>query len=189
MARRSAGAAERTWSGAELVRSAQRLPMAATIPKVGPTVDALLPSGLHPGPRAGDASGSCPSVLVEIDKDPAGCPSQADPADAVSARPAGIVGHRVPRMGAALLRAERLFDLEDLPGAVDEAPVDAEALAALQTAFTASRWAMRTPVEVEVPFEMAIVDTVVRGRIDAVFANPDGTFTVVGLEDRRTARR
>ena len=39
------------------------------------------------------------------------------------------------------------------------------------------------------PFEMAIVDTVVRGRIDAVFANPDGTFTVVGWKTGGTARR
>jgi len=30
-----------------------------------------------------------------------------------------------------------------------------------------------------VPFEMAIGDAIVRGRIDAVFANPDGTVTVV----------
>jgi DNA helicase-2/ATP-dependent DNA helicase PcrA len=34
-------------------------------------------------------------------------------------------------------------------------------------------------VAVEVPFEMAIGDTVVRGRIDAVFAEPDGGATVV----------
>jgi DNA helicase-2/ATP-dependent DNA helicase PcrA len=34
-------------------------------------------------------------------------------------------------------------------------------------------------VDVEVPFEMAIGDTVVRGRIDAVFADADGGMTVV----------
>src|SRR6201999_3419058 len=77
--------------------------------------------------------------------------------------------------------AERLFDLGDLPGAADTdtAQRDAEELAALQTAFLASRWAARTPVDVEVPFEMAVEGTVVRGRIDAVFADPDGGFTVV----------
>jgi DNA helicase-2/ATP-dependent DNA helicase PcrA len=32
---------------------------------------------------------------------------------------------------------------------------------------------------VEVPFEMPIGDTLVRGRIDAVFADPDGGATVV----------
>src|ERR1700739_3220180 len=45
--------------------------------------------------------------------------------------------------------------------------------------FLASPWAGRTAVDVEVPFEMAIGDTVVRGRIDAVFADPDGGATVV----------
>jgi DNA helicase-2/ATP-dependent DNA helicase PcrA len=34
-------------------------------------------------------------------------------------------------------------------------------------------------VAVEVPFEMPIGDTVVRGRIDAVFADPGGGATVV----------
>ena len=77
--------------------------------------------------------------------------------------------------------AERLFDLGDLPGAADTetAQHDAEELANLQTAFLASPWAARTPVDVEVPFEMAIDGTVVRGRIDAVFADPDGGATVV----------
>jgi len=32
---------------------------------------------------------------------------------------------------------------------------------------------------VEVPFETVVAGTVVRGRIDAVFADPDGGFTVV----------
>lgn len=77
--------------------------------------------------------------------------------------------------------AERLFDLGDLPGAADTeiAQVDSAELAALQAAFSGSSWAARTPVALEVPFEMAIGDTVVRGRIDAVFADPDGGATVV----------
>ncbi len=77
--------------------------------------------------------------------------------------------------------AERLFDLGDLPGAADTdiAQRDAEELAALQNAFLASPWAARTPIAVEVPFEMAIGGTVLRGRIDAVFADPDGGATVV----------
>ena len=81
-------------------------------------------------------------------------------------------------------RADRLFDLEDLPGAADGAPVDPDQLAALQAAFTASAWSGRTPVDQEVPFELALGNTVVRGRIDAVFAEPHqpddaGGFTVV----------
>lgn len=74
-----------------------------------------------------------------------------------------------------------LFDLDDLPGAVDVEPAaaDAAGLADLQNAFMTSPWAARTPTEVEVPFDMLIGDTVVRGRIDAVFADDDGGATVV----------
>jgi DNA helicase-2/ATP-dependent DNA helicase PcrA len=76
--------------------------------------------------------------------------------------------------------AERLFDLDDLPGAVDAqlARSDAEGLGELQAAFMSSPWAARTPVDVEVPFDMVIGDTVVRGRIDAVFDDTDGATVV-----------
>ena len=75
--------------------------------------------------------------------------------------------------------AERLFDLDDLPGAGDPQTADPEQLDALQEAFRASAWALRTPVAVEVPFEMELAGTVVRGRIDAVFGEADGGVTVV----------
>jgi len=77
--------------------------------------------------------------------------------------------------------ADRLFDLDDLPGAVDSDLDGAhrEALTELQDRFTGSEWAGRTPVAVEVPFDMLLGGTVVRGRVDAVFADPDGGFTVV----------
>ncbi|MEJ2867591.1 ATP-dependent DNA helicase [Actinomycetospora sp. OC33-EN08] len=76
-----------------------------------------------------------------------------------------------------------LLEFDELPGAADDAAdADAEAaadLAVLQDRFTASRWATRTPVAVEVPFETEVEGTLVRGRIDAVFADPDGGATVV----------
>ena len=168
--------------GAELVRTAQQRPEGGDDPEGwGDAVDALLAERARtpvaePVTLPGQLS---VSALVELDKDPAGAvrklirrmPSRPDPH--------ALLGTAFHEWVQRFYGAERLFDLEDLPGAVDETPVDAQALAALQTAFTASQWAVRTPVEVEVPFEMAIGDTVVRGRIDAVFTNPDGTFTVV----------
>jgi DNA helicase-2/ATP-dependent DNA helicase PcrA len=75
--------------------------------------------------------------------------------------------------------AELLFDLGDLPGAADSEVGDSEELAALQAAFAGSPWAARTPIAVEVPFEMPIGNIIVRGRIDAVFADADGGVTVV----------
>ncbi|MGC4933718.1 ATP-dependent helicase [Gordonia sp. DT30] len=75
--------------------------------------------------------------------------------------------------------ATRLLDIDELPGAADEsAPSDAD-LDALREAFLASPWAARSPSEVEVPFETVIGETVIRGRIDAVFAQPDGSWVVV----------
>ncbi|MCX2932070.1 ATP-dependent DNA helicase [Mycobacterium sp. CVI_P3] len=118
------------------------------------------------------------SALVELDRDPAALrrlarrlPSRPDPH--------AILGTAFHEWVQRFYGAERLFDLDDLPGAVDGTATETEELATLQDAFTASPWAARTPVAVEVPFEMAIGDTVVRGRIDAVFADPDGGMTVV----------
>jgi DNA helicase-2/ATP-dependent DNA helicase PcrA len=50
----------------------------------------------------------------------------------------------------------------------------------LQDAFLASSWASRVPVEIEFPFDMVVEGIVLRGRVDAVFADdPDGYVDVV----------
>lgn len=67
----------------------------------------------------------------------------------------------------------QLLDPDDLPGAADDgAAADAD-LTALQDAFRASAWWGRLPSEIEVPFEMAVEGVLVRGRMDAVFAEAD----------------
>ena len=48
--------------------------------------------------------------------------------------------------------ADRLLDLDELPGAADADAAPDEELALLQERFLAGEWADRTPVEVEVPF-------------------------------------
>ncbi|KXP07843.1 ATP-dependent DNA helicase [Tsukamurella pseudospumae] len=75
--------------------------------------------------------------------------------------------------------ASRLLDLDELPGAADGDAGADENLALLQRRFEESEWAARTPVDIEVPFEIAAAGTVVRGRMDAVFRDPGGGFTVV----------
>jgi DNA helicase-2/ATP-dependent DNA helicase PcrA len=119
------------------------------------------------------------STVVELGRDP----------DAVAQR----LYRRLPRrpdsqalLGTAFhewvqryFQAEKLFDLDDLPGAVDADRQDRGELEELQAAFALSVWAARTPLEVEVPFDMVIAGRVVRGRIDAVFADADGGVTVV----------
>ena len=83
---------------------------------------------------------------------------------------------------------QRLVDPGDLFGAADEGEPASDAnLAALTANFEAGEWSGRWPAEVEVPFETLIGDRLVRGRIDAVFADaPGGGFDVV---DWKTGRR
>ncbi|MGA5301900.1 UvrD-helicase domain-containing protein [Nucisporomicrobium flavum] len=80
----------------------------------------------------------------------------------------------------------RLLDLDELPGAADDDAAADEELAALQEAFLAGEWADRTPVEVEVPFATTVAGVVIRGRMDAVFAEPGNRFDVI---DWKTGRR
>jgi DNA helicase-2/ATP-dependent DNA helicase PcrA len=118
------------------------------------------------------------STLVEVGRDPAGASQRLIRRLPVRPDPNALLGNAFHEWVQRFYSSERLFDLDDLPGAVDEATGD-NRLAELQTAFTASPWASRTPVDVEVPFDMSFGDVVVRGRIDAVFADPDGGVTVV----------
>ncbi|MFD4353056.1 ATP-dependent helicase [Nocardia sp. NPDC058518] len=77
---------------------------------------------------------------------------------------------------------EQLLGLDELPGAADNTTEMGRAdqeLAAMQSAFRRSPWAHRNPVDVEVPFETSIAGTVIRGRMDAVFAEPGGRWIVV----------
>ena len=73
--------------------------------------------------------------------------------------------------------ARPLLTEDELPGN-DEAEVDRAVLERLKRNFEASEWAGRTPEYVEHPFELALGDSVVRGRMDAVFADADGWVVV-----------
>jgi DNA helicase II / ATP-dependent DNA helicase PcrA len=83
---------------------------------------------------------------------------------------------------------QRLIDPGDLLGAADsdlERDEDQD-IAELRDRFEAGEWSGRWPCEVEVPFETLIGDRLVRGRIDAVFADaPAGGYDVV---DWKTGR-
>jgi DNA helicase-2/ATP-dependent DNA helicase PcrA len=73
----------------------------------------------------------------------------------------------------------RLLDVDELPGAADDDAAADEELLALQEAFLAGEWADRVPYEVEVPFATTVAGVVIRGRMDAVFADPGGRFDVI----------
>jgi len=79
-----------------------------------------------------------------------------------------------------------LIDDNALFGPDDDSEAASGDLAALQARFERGEWADRWPRAVEVPFETLIGDRLVRGRIDAVFADaPGGGYDVV---DWKTGR-
>ncbi|HEY3995256.1 MAG TPA: UvrD-helicase domain-containing protein [Mycobacterium sp.] len=119
------------------------------------------------------------SGLVELARDPAGAAQRIMHRLPTRPDPHALLGNAFHSWVQKFYGAEWLFDLADLPGAADSDVGDTRELAVLQQAFVESPWAARIPIAVEVPFEMPIGDTVVRGRIDAVFADPDGGATVV----------
>jgi DNA helicase-2/ATP-dependent DNA helicase PcrA len=135
--------------------------------QAGPTVDVPLPSHLSV------------SALVTLRRDPAELarrlrrPMPAAPAPQAR-RGTAFHAWLEERFGAA-----RLVDLDELPGSGDAPAAPDSALAELQRAFLASEWAERQPVDVEVPFETPLGPLTLRGRIDAVFATPDGGFEVI----------
>ncbi len=66
-----------------------------------------------------------------------------------------------------------LVDPDDLPGRADLEIADEADLAELVDRFRAGPFADRRPVAVETPFALVLGGQVVRGRIDAVFPDPD----------------
>jgi len=119
------------------------------------------------------------STLVELGRDPDAVAQRLRRRLPTKPDPHALLGTAFHDWVQRFFHAERLFDLDDLPGAVDRDAGDAEELAELQAAFAVSPWAARTPIDVEVPFDMVIGGRVVRGRIDAIFADDDGGTTVV----------
>jgi ATP-dependent DNA helicase UvrD/PcrA len=119
------------------------------------------------------------STLVELGRDPDGVAQRLRRSLPARPDPHALLGTAFHDWVQRFFHAERLFDLDDLPGAVDRDAGVADDLAELQAAFAVSPWAARTPIDVEVPFDMVVGGRVVRGRIDAIFADDDGGATVV----------
>jgi len=126
------------------------------------------------------------SALVTLARDPAELARQIR-------RPMPLPPAPQARRGTAFHRwleqhyaAQQLIDPADLLGPSDaDAAAEAD-LAFLRELFESGAWGARWPREVEVPFETRIGDRLVRGRIDAVFADsPAGGYDVV---DWKTGR-
>ncbi|MGY2702528.1 UvrD-helicase domain-containing protein [Nocardioides sp. HB32] len=79
-----------------------------------------------------------------------------------------------------------LFDYGDLPGRADAGIDDDSDLKDLVATFEAGPFATRVPHQVEAPFALVLAGQVVRGRIDAVYAEGDG-YLVVDWKTNRSA--
>ncbi|MEV7545079.1 UvrD-helicase domain-containing protein [Streptomyces sp. NPDC089915] len=75
----------------------------------------------------------------------------------------------------------------DLPG-TDQEIADAADLEALKAAFERSEYAERTPYRMEAPVQITLAGRVIRGRIDAVYRDPDGSYEVVDWKTGRTTQ-
>jgi DNA helicase-2/ATP-dependent DNA helicase PcrA len=128
------------------------------------------------------------SALVTMARDPAELARQVRRPMPRPPAPHALRGTEFHRWLEERFGQPQLIDADELPGASDDpdgTEPDLE-LAGLKTAFEASEWADRQPAEVEMPFETLIGGRLIRGRIDAVFADSgDGTFDVV---DWKTGR-
>lgn len=128
------------------------------------------------------------SALVAMARDPGELAQQVRRPMPRPPAPHALRGTEFHRWLEARFGQPQLIDADELPGAADDPgdnPPDQD-LAAFKAAFEGSEWADRQPVEVEVPFESLVGDRLVRGRIDAVYADaPDGRFDVV---DWKTGR-
>ena len=78
-----------------------------------------------------------------------------------------------------------MLDLDEITAPADAYLDEALDLQSMKDAFLASEWAARTPAFVEVPLETRVGPVAVRGRIDAVFQQPDGSWLLV---DWKTGR-
>jgi DNA helicase-2/ATP-dependent DNA helicase PcrA len=146
------------------------------------------------GHRGGQSDVALPrqlpvSALVTVARDPAELAQQVRRPMPRPPAPHALRGTEFHRWLEERFGQPQLIDADELPGAADDsAGAEPDAgLAGLKAAFEASEWADRQPLEIEVPFETLIGDRIIRGRIDAVFADAaDRRYDVV---DWKTGRR
>ena len=84
-------------------------------------------------------------------------------------------------------KQQPLLDPDDLPGRADLDVADEDDLDTVIAAFEKGPFADRVPHAVEASFALVLDGQVVRGRIDAVYREDDGSFLVVDWKTNRAA--
>jgi DNA helicase II / ATP-dependent DNA helicase PcrA len=93
--------------------------------------------------------------------------------------PAARFGTRFHAWVEARFGQQSLLDPDDLPGRGDLGIDDEDELKELIETFETGPFGERVPHSVEPPFALVLAGQVVRGRIDAVYAEPGGRWMVV----------
>ncbi len=99
--------------------------------------------------------------------------------------PAARFGTRFHAWVEARFGQQALLDPDDLPGRGDLGIDDDDDLQVLVKTFEAGPFGDRVPHAVEPAFALVLAGQVVRGRIDAVYAEPDGSWLVVDWKTNR----
>ena len=186
------------WTGSTPASASAAPPLPSTLP---PRIYAL-PGAMASAPDAAqwqheidvllaerDARRAQPRVMLPAHLSVSQLVELADDPSALAARlrrPLPFAPNPMARRGTAFhtwlerrFGSTRLIDHDELPGAADAGAAPNTELGSLQAAFLDSQWAERAPHDVEVPFETVLDGVGLRGRMDAVFADADGGWTVV----------
>ncbi|MGW4953919.1 UvrD-helicase domain-containing protein [Streptomyces parvulus] len=129
------------------------------------------------------------SQLLDLAADPDGFAQELARPMPRPPRPAARRGTRFHAWVEARFEPLKLPLLEpgELPG--DDAEIaDEQDLEFLKDAFERTEYARRTPHRVEAPFQLTLAGRVVRGRIDAVYKEGDGTNATYEIVDWKTNR-
>ena len=81
---------------------------------------------------------------------------------------------------------QALLEPDDLWGRADADIDDVGELQEVIASFESGSFADRTPLSVEAPFALVLAGQVVRGRIDAVYREDDGSFLVIDWKTNRS---
>jgi DNA helicase-2/ATP-dependent DNA helicase PcrA len=142
-----------------------------------PTIDVPLPSSLSA------------TALARLRDDPATFAADLARPMPRPPSPAARFGTRFHAWVESRFGQQDLFDPDELPGRGDAGIDDDADLQELIEKFEAGPFADRRPYAVEAPFALVLDGQVVRGRIDAVYAEPEsagGGFLVVDWKTNRT---
>jgi DNA helicase-2/ATP-dependent DNA helicase PcrA len=99
--------------------------------------------------------------------------------------PSARFGTRFHAWVEARFGQQSLLDPDDLPGRGDLGIDDEGDLRELISRFESGPFGERVPHAVEAPFALVLAGQVVRGRIDAVYAEPDGRWLVIDWKTNR----